>query len=157
MLDRLEVDIEKVESTIGDKLHMLDKDKDGVLSTGELSEVHRTTTQQFVFPASYPQLHATPSTHGPSRICLHSMCLDHPDHHTHPVCQTFCDQVILHVLKRHTSEEEALKIAATFDKDADGILTVQVRPTDTKTIRTHHMEWRLVIEIIVNAAKDAKH
>lgn len=41
MLDKLEVDIEKVETTIGDKLHMLDKDKDGVLSTAELSEVGR--------------------------------------------------------------------------------------------------------------------
>ena len=71
MLDKLEVDIEKVESTIGDKLHMLDKDKDGVLTTAELSEV------------------------------------------------------ISHVLKRHTSEEEAQKIANTMDKDADGILTVQ--------------------------------
>ncbi|TFJ85538.1 hypothetical protein NSK_003047 [Nannochloropsis salina CCMP1776] len=71
MLDKLEVDMEKVESTIGDKLHMLDKDKDGVLTTAELSEV------------------------------------------------------ISHVLKRHTSEEEAQKIASTVDKDADGILTVQ--------------------------------
>ena len=71
MLDKLEVDIEKVESTIGDKLHMLDKDKDGVLTTAELSEV------------------------------------------------------ISHVLKQHTSEEEAQKIANTMDKDADGILTVQ--------------------------------
>ena len=71
MLDKLEVDIEKVETTIGDKLHMLDKDKDGVLTTAELSEV------------------------------------------------------ISHVLKRHTSEEEAKKIALSMDKDADGILTVQ--------------------------------
>jgi len=71
MLDKLEVDIEKVESTIGDKLHMLDKDKDGVLTTAELSEV------------------------------------------------------ISHVLRQHTSEEEAQKIASTMDKDADGILTVQ--------------------------------
>ena len=30
-----------METTIGDKLHMLDKDKDGVLSTSELSEVGR--------------------------------------------------------------------------------------------------------------------
>jgi hypothetical protein len=125
MLDRLEVDIEKVESTIGDKLHMLDKDKDGVLSTGELSEVHRTTTQQYVFPASYPQLHSNPSTHSPFQ--------DLPLLHVSAAIlitsiKPFCDQVILHVLKRHTSEEEALKIAATFDKDADGILTVQVRP-----------------------------
>ena len=29
------------------------------------------------------------------------------------------------MLKRHTSEEEALKLAAEMDKDADGILTVE--------------------------------
>lgn len=64
--------------------------------------------------------------------------------------------MILHVLKRHTSEEEALKIAATFDKDADGILTVQVRPQTIK-ITSHYVEWRVVIEITVNPAKDAEH
>lgn len=35
------------------------------------------------------------------------------------------NQVIMHVLKRHTSVEEANKIAATLDKDADGIVTVE--------------------------------
>jgi len=31
----------------------------------------------------------------------------------------------MHVLKRHTSVEEANKIAATMDKDGDGIVTVE--------------------------------
>lgn len=37
----------------------------------------------------------------------------------------FLNQVIVHVLKRHTSVEQANKIAATLDKDADGIVTVE--------------------------------
>lgn len=77
MLDRLEVDIEKVESTIGDKLHMLDKDKDGVLSTGELSEVHRTTTQYFLYTLHRNQ----PPKHGSVQdLPLLHMPPDSPDH-----------------------------------------------------------------------------
>jgi Ca2+-binding EF-hand superfamily protein len=34
-------------------------------------------------------------------------------------------QVIMHVMKRHNSEEAAQKIVSTLDKDSDGIVTVQ--------------------------------
>lgn len=121
MLDKLEVDIEKVETTIGDKLHMLDKDKDGVLSTAELTEVRPLSS-----PTHSRHIGPTPANH--RRLTCGSTSV--------VVCVL---QVIQHVLKRHTSEEEALKIAAMLDKDADGVITVQVRQTP---LIGHHSRTR---------------
>lgn len=39
MLNRLEIEIESVEKRIGDKMHMLDRDKDGMCSAEEIAHV----------------------------------------------------------------------------------------------------------------------
>ena len=41
MLSRLEGQVDSVDTAIGDKLHLLDRDRDGVLSRGELEDVMR--------------------------------------------------------------------------------------------------------------------
>lgn len=39
MLNRLELEIESVEKRIGDKMHVLDRDKDGMVSAEEIAHV----------------------------------------------------------------------------------------------------------------------
>jgi len=42
MLEKLEADVAKVDEAIGDKMHVLDLDDDGLMSAGELEQVLQT-------------------------------------------------------------------------------------------------------------------
>ena len=70
MVDKIEVQLSETEVKIGDKLHFLDKDRDGILSPEEMAEV------------------------------------------------------LMQVLKRNITFEEALEIASEMDENRDGVFTV---------------------------------